>query len=784
MKERRVLIIQRRMTEYRVPLFEALRARLAASGVTLQVAYGRITEAEETRDDAGVLPWGIQSSCHYPFPGSSNLVWQHIPGHLMREQDLIIVPHENILLLNYLLLFRHRWLKRTRLAFWGHGANFQSLAPNGLRERLKAWTARQADWWFAYTSLSVERLAAHGFPVRRISCLNNSIDTSHLRQWRAQVSEGERRALLAALGLQGGRLAVFLGSLSTGKRLKFTFGVAEHLRRLFADFELLIVGDGPQRDSVQEFAATRPWCRWVGARHGREKALYLSLARVMLNPGLVGLNLIDSFALGIPLLTTDCGIHSPEIAYLDSGKNGLMTPDEPKAFADAAAWLLADDQACRQMGENCRRDAEKFSIENMVANFSAGILDALAPDPAPQPLHVVVIWQRFLFYHAARLRHLNERLSRLGYRLSAIEVASQDGSYGFAQVEATGFAHHCCFPGSCYHDHKTDEIHGKVRALLASLQPDVVFAPATPFPEGMAADAHRLQSGCRRVMMDDAWEHTDRRGRCTRLMKRLIHRNVDAVFIPAPSHLAYYQGLGFPRERVLYGVDVVDNDYYQTAVDQARRRASGLRAEKSLPADFFLFVGRFLPRKGVETLLAAYASYRAGAEGKTWDLVLVGDGPHLEAIEALAAGIPGVHLAGVARGDDLCHYYALARALVVPSVLDPWGLVVNEGLAAALPVLVSSGCGAARTLVREGENGWTFAPQDSDCLAGLMERLSGLSEPALARMGERSREIAGDWSLDRFADGVVEAIALSRREDGGWLSNLATRLWKGRVSVN
>jgi glycosyltransferase involved in cell wall biosynthesis len=197
-------------------------------------------------------------------------------------------------------------------------------------------------------------------------------------------------------------------------------------------------------------------------------------------------------------------------------------------------------------------------------------------------------------------------------------------------------------------------------------------------------------------------------------------------------------------------------------------------------------VGRFLPRKGLETLVTAFKQYRdqSEANGKVaWDLVLVGDGRHQNAIRAMVKDLPGVHFAGAVFGDTLCHYYGLARVLVVPSLVDQWGLVVNEGLAAGLPVLVSRGCGAARTLVKEGDNGWTFDPDGVDALALLLRRMSDLPNDELIQMGEKSREIIADWSLDRFADGVIQALALPRHEPAGILAALATKLWKGRVSV-
>jgi 1,2-diacylglycerol 3-alpha-glucosyltransferase len=401
-------------------------------------------------------------------------------------------------------------------------------------------------------------------------------------------------------------------------------------------------------------------------------------------------------------------------------------------------------------------------------------------------MHIAIIWQRFLSYHIARLNHLWKKLSQLGCQLSAIEIASQDASYGFPEIAVleNGLKHICCFPKTSYHQLKANEIHSKVSGLLKELKPDVVFAPATPFPEGMAAYCYRIHSGNRAVMMDDAWDHTDRRGPLTKGAKRLISKNIDAVFIPAPSHLSYYMEMGFPKGRVVFGVYAVDNDYFSKMADQIRGDESNLRALRNLPENYFLFVGRFLPRKGLETLVKAYEDYRIKVKGESWGLVLVGTGSHLDTIQKLAKGIPKVLFLGPQFGDDLCHYYALSNALIVPSVIDQWGLVVNEGIASGLPVIVSRGCGSAETLVREGENGWTFEPGDDEALTKLMIGASSLSSDALKEMGRRSQSIVSEWSLDRFADGVLRAIEIPRRPPAGPISNILTRLWKGRVRVN
>jgi 1,2-diacylglycerol 3-alpha-glucosyltransferase len=397
-------------------------------------------------------------------------------------------------------------------------------------------------------------------------------------------------------------------------------------------------------------------------------------------------------------------------------------------------------------------------------------------------MHVVIIWQRYLPYHWARVRHAHLRLSSLGYRITALEVASQDASYSFPEDRSTvAFEHICCFPGVSYHDFRAGTVYERVLATLINLNPDAVLCPATAFPEGMAALVYRLRYRKLVVMMDEVWEHSDRKGPLLRLVKRIIHKNIEAAFIPSSSHLPYFHNLGFPEDRIILGVDVVDNDYFSARAIQARQNIAAIRKIRKLPEKFFLFVGRFLPRKGLDTLLLAYRMYRERAEGKPWALVIVGKGPDKEKLQQLREKLDDVHMAGAQFGNDLCDYFALAHAFIAPSESDPWGLVVNEAMAAGLPVLVSRGCGCARPLVREAENGWTFAPGDAHGLSALMYRMSLLAPETIKKMGQRSKELIDNWSLDSFTDGLIAALKVPRRPPAGFIADFLTNHWKGRV---
>lgn len=398
-----------------------------------------------------------------------------------------------------------------------------------------------------------------------------------------------------------------------------------------------------------------------------------------------------------------------------------------------------------------------------------------------RPSHIALVWQRFLPYHIARLRRLSRFCGEQGIRLTAIEVAPDDATYGFPEsIRDSEFEWIRCLEGISYNKLPATEIHQRVLSILLGLAPQVVFAPATPFPEGMAAVSYRNRTTARVIVMDDAVEFAVNRNPFKELVKRLVHQNVDGVFIPAPSHRNYFLRLGFPPERIVYGVDAVDNDYFRDKAAEARASSDDFRKALGLPDNFFLFVGRLLPRKGLDTLLHTFRDYRSTQGIAGWDLVLVGKG---EFNYQNVASIQGIHFLGPHYGEDLAHIYGLARALIVPSLKDPWGLVINEGMAAGLPILASLGCGATQTLIEEGVNGWAFAPEDTQHLTTLMARMSNLSETVLKSFGLASQEIISRWSLDRFVEGVVAATGIPRRKRGGFLPNLASSIWKGKIAV-
>jgi glycosyltransferase involved in cell wall biosynthesis len=285
-----------------------------------------------------------------------------------------VVEHENKLVWNIWELYKPREYK---VAFWGHGRNRQSTNPQGFRERFKRLMTMRADWYFAYTDQSRSTLLEFGYPDEKITVFNNAIDTRQLRADQQSIRDDERRALAESLGLDGMPVGMFLGSLYAQKGLDICLQSALAVRRRVPDFHWLVVGDGPDRYKVEAMAAEHPWVHWVGAKLGRDKALFASLADVFMIPSAIGLVALDSLVLGKPIVTMHDNAHGPEIAYLQHGVNALMTSNDIEDYSDSLAKLLLDAQALKRMQQACLEMGEHYTVEAMISRVRQGVLSAL-----------------------------------------------------------------------------------------------------------------------------------------------------------------------------------------------------------------------------------------------------------------------------------------------------------------------------------------------------------------------------------------------------------------------
>ncbi len=387
-----------------------------------------------------------------------------------------------------------------------------------------------------------------------------------------------------------------------------------------------------------------------------------------------------------------------------------------------------------------------------------------AAPPSPRPIRrLCVQWPRFGPYHLARLAAAHRHLYERGVALTGLETAGRDATYAWRSEQAPAPFHRVqVFPDRTFEALRPAEVHAGVTAALDRLRPDAVAVNSYSFP-----DARACLAWCRRhrrvaILMSDSKQDDAPRTAWRERIKALLVGQFDAALLAGTPQRAYLLHLGFPEHCVFLGYDVVDNDFFARGAAEARRRPAAWQDDLGVPAGrpYFLAVSRFLAVKNLDGLLRAYRQYRRH-DAAPWPLVLVGDGPERPRLEQAARDLDGVVFAGFRQIDALPGFYGHAGAFVHPALKDTWGLVVNEAMAAGLPVLVSERAGCAQDLVLEGENGFLFDPDDTAHLARLMQRMTA-QETDRAAMGRRSQAVIAAWPLERFAEGLWQAAQAGR----------------------
>jgi glycosyltransferase involved in cell wall biosynthesis len=138
-----------------------------------------------------------------------------------------------------------------------------------------------------------------------------------------------------------------------------------------------VIGSGPDAYLVEEAAQHRKWLHYVGPKFGIEKVKYFKISSLFLMPGLVGLAVLDSFALETPTITTKYPFHSPEIEYLEEGVNAMITEDNVESYAQAVIEMLLHEHKRKVLVQGCKKAAAKYTIEQMAENFANGIIKCL-----------------------------------------------------------------------------------------------------------------------------------------------------------------------------------------------------------------------------------------------------------------------------------------------------------------------------------------------------------------------------------------------------------------------
>lgn len=370
-------------------------------------------------------------------------------------------------------------------------------------------------------------------------------------------------------------------------------------------------------------------------------------------------------------------------------------------------------------------------------------------------MRLCIIFDRFV-------PSLYSRLVAVGKicELHAIEVFSLDKVYAVDKIEGSvSFNRTTLLDNPDVLKDRGVQIHNLIFDSLNAIQPDVVAIPGWSGQASFAAIYWCLTNNRPSILMSQSTFQDRPRNWWSEFPKRRIVRSCNTGLVGGSLQLQYLTQLGMPKDKIWTGYAAVDNFHFANGAESAQGNAADLRSELDLPENFFLTVNRFISEKNLFTLLRAYSNYKNQAGEDAWKLVLMGDGSLRPALLSIRKELnleESVLTPGFKQYDELPKYYGFAKAFILASISETWGLVVNEAMASGLPVLVSERCGCAPDLVHDGENGFTFDPYKEEELADKMVEISS-GKHDLKAMGEASRRIIAKWTPEIFASNLLKA---------------------------
>ncbi|OGW24282.1 MAG: hypothetical protein A2X55_04975 [Nitrospirae bacterium GWB2_47_37] len=247
-----------------------------------------------------------------------------------------------------------------------------------------------------------------------------------------------------------------------------------------------------------------------------------------------------------------------------------------------------------------------------------------------------------------------------------------------------------------------------------------------------------------------------------RIIKKIVldmlFKRIDCFLSIGKLNTEYYKHYNVGEEKIFLTPYSVDNKFFMRKYKELIERKNDVKGKLGISSDtsVILYASKMMPRKRPMDLLKAYEKIHNKVN---MALVFVGDGIERSTLEVYtkSQNLKNVYFVGFKNQTELPEFFVIADVFVLPSIDEPWGLIINEAMNFGLPVITTDQVGARYDLVRDGENGFVYPAGDIGRLAECL--LKGLQDPYVKeKMVENSLKIISNWSYKEDIDGILQAV--------------------------
>ncbi len=294
--------------------------------------------------------------------------------------------------------------------------------------------------------------------------------------------------------------------------------------------------------------------------------------------------------------------------------------------------------------------------------------------------------------------------------------------------------------------------------ILSSEKPDLIICTGFSIPSIIAHIYCRLKQ-IPYIIWSGAFGNDLERNPVRKKVRKLLTKRAAAYIAYGNLAKEYLKTLGTDKKEVFIAMNTVDTHFFEIKDKVLNSEVSQARMEHFSSTKNILYVGDLIKRKGVDFLIRAINELNK--QHSDFCLHLVGDGPERQKLEEYCQNrqIHGkVYFWGHKSQKELLQMFTISDIFVFPTLFDPWGLVLNEAMAAGLPVIASKYAGATYDLVEDGVNGFVVDPYDVGDMAnkiGIMLKDDQLRK----KMGINTKKIIrAKCTIEKSAQGFISAV--------------------------
>lgn len=241
-------------------------------------------------------------------------------------------------------------------------------------------------------------------------------------------------------------------------------------------------------------------------------------------------------------------------------------------------------------------------------------------------------------------------------------------------------------------------------------------------------------------------------------VKRYMFRRVDATMGSGEESREFAIRCGARPDRAMRLPHVIDLEHYQRALAIPEQEKAALRNKIGLQGVTFVYVGRLWWGKGLGYLLDAFKAAQ-NKDNVEMSLLILGDGPEESLLKekCLNDGIENVFFEGFIQKEAMPAYYAVADAMVFPTLGDPYGLVLDEAMAAGMPLISTNAAGDVIDRIDDGINGYIVPAKNAEALAQRMHEVA-LNAELRMEMGAKSAAKIEGKNPKKWAENFSEIV--------------------------